>query len=114
MDVVIIDFDGEIEDFPILIQSVDGLIASGTRNLIIDLKPLGFINSAALGYLVSTQKTLERDGGKLALCRVTPGVMNILRLTALDEMFPVFDDEKDAVAHLSGDAEEVVSRHDWR
>ena len=35
--VVVIEFDGEIEDFPILIQTVDNLIASGTRHLVLDL-----------------------------------------------------------------------------
>jgi anti-anti-sigma factor len=114
MDVAIIEFDGEIEDFPLLIQSVDGLIESGMHNVVIDLEPLGFINSAALGYLVRTQKTLKREGGGLALCRVTPGVLNILNVTELDRMLPAFADENAAVAHLSGDAKEVVSRHAWR
>ena len=60
MDVVVISFDGGIEDFPLLIQSVDGLIADGTRHLAIDLHTLPFINSAALGYLLCGDRARYR------------------------------------------------------
>ena len=55
MDVVVITFDGEIADFPVLVQSVDNLIADGTQHMVIDLHTLPFINSAALGYLVEPE-----------------------------------------------------------
>ena len=41
-------------------------------------------------------------------------MLNILQVTELDRLLPTFDDEDAAVAHLSGDAKENVSRHTWR
>ena len=103
MDVVVITFDGEIGDFPVLVQSVDNLIADGTRFLVIDLHTLPFINSAALGYLVKARANLERLNGELVLARVQPAIQNILDMTGLDEVFPAFPSVEEAVGHLGGE-----------
>lgn len=106
MDVVVITFDGEIADFPVLVQSVDNLIADGTRHLVIDLHTLPFINSAALGYLVKARANLERMDGEMALARVQPAIQNILEMTGLDAVFPTFQTTEEAVDHLGGDPTE--------
>jgi anti-sigma B factor antagonist len=103
MDVVVISFDGEISDFPVLIQSVDNLIADGTRHLVIDLHTLPFINSAALGYLVKARANLERQQGEIALARVQPAIQNIMEMTGLDVVFPAFETVDEAIAYLGGD-----------
>ena len=122
MDVVVITFDGEISDFPVLIQSVDNLIADGTRHLVIDLHSLPFINSAALGYLVNARTNLERQQGELALARVQPAIQNILAMTGLDTVFPAFQTVDEAVQYLGGDVTEstptegrrAVRKAEWR
>ncbi len=121
MDVVVITFDGQIDDFPSLVQCVDNLIADGTRHMVIDLHTLPFINSAALGFLLKAQKAMEREGGELALARVQPAIQNILEMTSLDQVFPTFQDIDEAVAYLGGDTSEsaaegkrTVRQQDWR
>ena len=121
MEVVVISFDGQIDDFPMLVQSVDNLIADGTRHMVIDLHTLPFINSAALGFMIKAQKSMEREGGEMALARVQPAILNILEMTALDQVFPTFEDIDEAVAYLGGDASEPaaegmrpVRKHSWR
>lgn len=133
MEVVVISFDGGIEDFPVLIQSVDGLINDGMRHLAIDLHTLPFINSAALGWLIKAQKGMERQGGELALARLQPAIQQILEMTNLDVVFPSFETVDEAVGYLGGDVErragessseppeqaeggtrKAVRRHEWR
>lgn len=121
MDVVVITFDGRIEDFPVLIQSVDSLIADGTRHLAVDLHVLPFINSAALGYLIKAQRSIEHQGGEMALARLQPAIQQILEMTNLDVVFPSFETVEEAVSYLGGDASEPaaegsrsVREHDWR
>ena len=104
-----------------LIQSVDNLIADGTRHMVIDLHTLPFINSAALGYLIKAQKGMEREGGELALARVQPAIQNILEMTGLDAVFPAFQSIEEAVDHLGGDAtgaapegKKPVRHSNWR
>lgn len=122
MHVVVITFDGGIEDFPVLIQSVDTLIEDGTRHLAIDLHTLPFINSAALGYLIKAQKSMERQGGELALARLQPALQQILEMTNLDVVIPAFETVDEAVSYLGGDLNEPdgseaakpVRTHNWR
>ncbi|MDJ0974578.1 MAG: STAS domain-containing protein [Planctomycetota bacterium] len=115
-DVVVITFDGGIEDFPALIQSVDNQIADGTRRMAVDLHALPFINSAALGYLIKAYKSMEEQGGELALCRLQPAITQILEMTNLDSVFPAFQTVDEAVSYLGGDptAEGGMRRADWR
>jgi anti-sigma B factor antagonist len=126
MDVVVISFDGGIQDFPVLIQSVDGLLSEGTRHLAIDLHTLPFINSAALGWLIKAQRGMEQQGGELALARLQPAIQQILEMTNLDVVFPSFETVEEAISYLGGDAEKPageattegerkpVRRHSWR
>lgn len=110
-DAVMIQFDGGIGDFPVLIQTVEGLIADGTRRIAIDLANLPFINSAALGYLVMAHKKLLDKGGKLALCHLQPALKHLLAMTALDQVLLVASTEEDAVKALGGSP---LARRGWR
>ena len=111
MSTVVISFDGEIEDFPVLIQSIDSLIEGGTNRIVLDLDTLPFINSAALGYLIKVQKTLEQLDGQVVLSRVRPGLENVLAMTQLDTVFPTFETTSDAVQHFG---ESTAEERDWR
>ena len=102
MSIVVIDFDGEIEDFPLLVQSVDNLVESGTRHLVLDLETLPFINSAALGYLIKVQRTMAGHGGEFVLTRVRPALQRILEMTQLDRIFPAFATQEEAIDYLGG------------
>lgn len=110
-EAVLVHFDGAIGDFPLLIQALDGLIADGTRRIAVDLSTLAFINSAALGYLVKAHKTLAEKGGRLALVRLTPGLKNLLQMTALDEVLTVVEDDAAALEALGGAA---LTPRGWR
>jgi anti-sigma B factor antagonist len=102
MDIVVVEFEGGIDQFPRLIQTVDGLVADGERRLVIDLGTLPFINSAALGYLVKTQQTLNDLKGQLALVRVQQAIKNILTVTHLLPLFSLHDSVDAAVKSLGG------------
>ena len=105
MEIVVIEFEGGIDDFPHLIQTIDNLIADGTRRLAVDLHTLPFINSAALGYLIRASKSMEEKGGEFALARVQPAIQRILSMTNLEDLFPAFETVEEAVAYLGGDPE---------
>ena len=113
MEVVVIEFTGRIDDFPVLIQTVDNLVADGSRHLAIDLEGLPFINSAALGYLVAAQNRIEGLGGDIALARLQPALLRILEITELDVIFPAFETVEEAVDYLGGGETPSVRRIGW-
>jgi anti-sigma B factor antagonist len=100
MDIVVVELKGGIADFPLLIQTVDGLIADGERRLVLDLGSLPFMNSSALGYLIKTRSQLIERGGQLALARLQQAIRNILVVTNLESLFQLYDTADAAVAGL--------------
>ncbi len=111
MSIVVITFDGEIEDFPVLVQTIDNLVASGTQRLVLDLESLPFINSAALGYLIKVQKVMAGHGGEIVLARLRPALKNILEMTQLDRVLPAFESPAAAIEYHGGSE---VRRQEWR
>ncbi len=70
----------------------------GTRTLIIDLSGLRFMDSSALHALLRVNRSLDRQGGVLALVSPQPAVAKILRLTTADRLIPVFGSVAEAAA----------------
>jgi anti-anti-sigma factor len=103
MDIIVIEFSGDIDDFPSLVQTIDNRIRDGDTHLVVDLHSLPFINSAALGFLIRAQKNVEEEGGELALARVQPAITRILEMAHLDAILPAFKTVEEAVVYLGGD-----------
>lgn len=75
------------------------LIASGHTKIILDLSRVEFIDSSGLGAIVSS---LKRMGGRgdLVVCGLQDTILTMFRLTRMDRVFQIFDDEQQAVAAL--------------
>jgi anti-sigma B factor antagonist len=122
MDIVVVELKGGIADFPLLIQTVDGLINDGERRIVLDLGSLPFMNSSALGYLIKTRSVLLERGGQLALARLQQAIRNILVVTNLESLFALYDTADQALkalehhAHSSGvavpPAGPTIKRHE--
>jgi anti-sigma B factor antagonist len=72
--------------------------ASGeSRNVILNLKGVDYIDSSGLGTLVAAHSTLSKAGGGLALMNLSKRSAELLILTKLATVFRIFEDEKAAV-----------------
>ena len=69
---------------------LDEEVGQQPRTLIIDLSGLRFMDSSALHALLRVNRSLDRQGGVLALVAPQPAVAKILRLTTADRLIPVF------------------------
>ncbi|MDZ8240312.1 MAG: anti-sigma factor antagonist [Nostoc sp. ChiQUE01a] len=72
-------------------QTCQGLIQpnSHPKQIIIDFHQTTFMDSSGLGALVSNLKYAQAKGIALRLRNVTPQVMAVLKLTGLDQVFPL-------------------------
>ena len=77
---------------------LDEEVAQQPRTLIIDLSGLRFMDSSALHALLRANRSLDRQGGVLALVSPQAAVAKILRLTTADRLIPVFDTVADAAS----------------
>jgi anti-sigma B factor antagonist len=85
---------------PRLRESLQQLIDAGDRQLVVDLAGVGFMDSSALGALVTIFKALHDVGGRLCLAAVQPAVRSVLSITSVDRAIDVYDDVEAAEADV--------------
>jgi anti-sigma B factor antagonist len=79
-------------------EAIHKLIEEGNKRLIIDLGRVLYLNSTALGLLVSTHTNFTKRGGKVKLCNIGSKIENIFVITKLTLVFEVFDNQMEAIA----------------
>ncbi len=101
-DVVILKFTGEFDTFnlPAFSERIDRMIAAGDNQLVLDLHLLKFINSAALGYLIKTSKSVKAGGGEVVLARPSKFIRKTLTTLGLDDVFKIFQSVEAGVSHF--------------
>lgn len=77
--------------------AVADIIEQGNKNLIIDLSKVTYLNSTAIGVLVSTHTTYSRNKGQVKLCGINKNINNIFVITKLTLVFEVCETREDAV-----------------
>ncbi len=80
---------------------VASLIEQGNRKLLIDLADVTYLNSSAIGVLVSAHTSYLNRQGKIVLCNVNKGISNIFLVTKLSTIFNVVDKREDAIYELA-------------
>lgn len=70
---------------------------AGTKDLVIDLKEIQFIDSSGLGVLVSGYKNASTLHGTLKLSNLQSQVKSMFELTRLHRVFDIFSTVDDAL-----------------
>jgi anti-sigma B factor antagonist len=96
----VVAVDGEI-DLGTAGQLRDHLaecIRDETRDIVLDLSAVTFMDSTGLQVLIATQRRLEPLGGRLRLVGLRSGVAKVLKVTGLDQTFPAYESVDAAIA----------------
>ncbi len=96
----VLSIRGEIDvsTAPELRDCLRALSQSGHQTAVVDLGQVTFLDSTALGVLVSGLKRFRESGGDLRLVVTGRSVMKVLEITGLVEVFPIFYTVDAAVA----------------
>ncbi|MGH9784052.1 MAG: STAS domain-containing protein [Terriglobia bacterium] len=89
------------EDSTRLVETLKDLAASGEKWILLNLGEVTYVDSAGLGALVRSHTAVAKQNGKLKLVQVPAKVQTLLRITKLQHLFEMFDDETTAVASFS-------------
>jgi len=73
------------------------LFEEGTKNILVDLKDVRFIDSSGLGALVSGFKNAISHQGNLKLSSLQPQVKSMFELTRLHRVFEIFASTSEAL-----------------
>ncbi len=85
-------------DATTLHEKLHELIENGTREVVVDLRDVDWMNSSGLGILIGGLSALRKSGGDLRLATVTEKIEEVLRITKLDRVFDIYPTIEDAVS----------------
>ncbi|MGA2593887.1 MAG: STAS domain-containing protein [Bryobacteraceae bacterium] len=106
--ITILDMKGRItvgKEATALREKTSALIAGGTKDVILNLVHVDYIDSTGLGALVMCSTTQRRAGGTLKLVNLNRRNIELLVMTKLATVFDLFTDEQDAVNSFFPDRE---------
>lgn len=66
------------------------LFESGTKDLLVDLKEVRFVDSSGLGVLISGYKNASTRQGSIKLCSLQAQVKSMFELTRLHRVFDIY------------------------
>lgn len=99
--VTVIDVSGRItlgEGCTQLRQLIRDLLGKGSKQILVNLADVTYIDSSGIGELVSAFTAVSNQGGQLKLLNLTKKVHDLLQITKLYTVFDVHDDEAKAIS----------------
>jgi len=98
-DIGVVVLEGEIDIYSapefkeVLVNSIEG----GAHRIIVDLTEVTFIDSTALGVLVSGEKRVRPRNGNLDIVCSDENIIRIFEITGLDRIFGIYASRDEAV-----------------
>jgi len=86
--------------YPLLsefLATVSGLLSSGRHDIVVDVTPVTYVDSAAIGCLMDLYRQTRSAGGRLKLSGVQKRVETMLTLTGAQNVIELHPDEPSAV-----------------
>lgn len=72
------------------------------KNLIIDIKDMGFMDSSGIGVLIGRYKLITSRGGQVGIININPNIKKIFRVSGLQKIFKTYDSLEDALEKMQG------------
>lgn len=89
--VISVSGDMDLHSAPELRDRLGDLVDGGVSRVLLDLSRTTFLDSMALGVLLSAKKRMTAAGGDLELVVSTPDVRRIFEITMLDRVFTLHE-----------------------
>jgi anti-sigma B factor antagonist len=99
-DAIVVDIVGRLAlaDGTAAIRDVIGsLVQQGKKHIVLNLTAVNFVDSSGLGELVRTHASVRNHGGQLKLVNPSKHVHDLLKMTKLDRVLDIEQDEASAL-----------------
>jgi len=97
-DAVVLDLTGKLCVLEhTLRERIKALLDEGRRCFVLNLAAVTYIDSDGLGELISVWSSIRKENGRLTLLHPVQRVQELFRITKLNTVFEIFDDEAQAV-----------------
>jgi anti-sigma B factor antagonist len=95
IDKKVLDDDGIQELGKELFELVE---VQNRRQVLLNFSNVEFISSATLGKLIVLDRKVKTAKGRLRMCHIRPEILEVFRITKLDKVFDIRDEESEALA----------------
>jgi anti-anti-sigma factor len=72
------------------------------RNVVVDFGKTGYFGSTALGLFVQLWQRVRGRDGRIAFCNVSADEQDVLAVTRLGRVWPVYPSREEALAAVNG------------
>lgn len=96
---IVVAPEGEIDlhSSPLIKEQIEPLIDGHRASIIVDLSGVTYIDSSGLAVFIEAMQRIHAYGGKFSLCGLGENVRHIFSIARLDQVFPIFPDQKGAL-----------------
>lgn len=97
---VVVDMRGQFiggDETDTLRDRLKDLSEDPSKTVILNMEKVTYLNSTALGALISAHHKFTAGGGKLVLCSLGDNIENIFVITKLTLVFEIGDSVEDAI-----------------
>ena len=99
-DTLLLELTGHLvfdEGDRLLRERVHAVVDAGSRNILLDLHDVTYVDSGGIGAVVEMYLHVTRLGGRLALMRPGTSARRVLQITHLSSAIDIFEDEETAI-----------------
>ena len=103
-DVAVIDMVGRLayaNGEGDLKRPIEALLGRGQRRIVLNMEQVPSIDSSGIVELVGCRKKACEAGAAIRLLNPSPRVRELLAMTQLSDILPIFDDEEKVLASFS-------------
>lgn len=95
---------GELDLYtsPKLRLALESVLIRGHQRLVVNLLKATYLDSTGLSVLTAALKKFRDAGGNMALVFEQPQIDRMFTITGLNEIFPIYQEEAEAVAGAKG------------
>jgi len=68
------------------------------KAILLDFEGVEFLSSAALGKLITFDRKLKTAQGRLKMCGISPGILEVFQVTKLNKVFDIRPTAAEAIA----------------
>lgn len=104
-NVVVLDLNGRLvlgDGSGLLKDKVQSLVFQGSKQILLNLGGVTYMDSAGLGELIASHTTIKREGGQVKVANLTKRVADLLSITKVLTVFDVYDSEDEALREFAG------------
>ncbi|HEY3269090.1 MAG TPA: STAS domain-containing protein [Armatimonadota bacterium] len=100
--VPIIDVSGEIDLYtaPVFKRALNQTIDDGHHDIVVNMAEVSYMDSSGFGTLLGITKRVRPDGGTVNLIGCNDAIHRMLKITRLNTVFGLYEDEDSAVKHV--------------